>query len=180
MTHRLFFGLRPPPAIRAALLDRMDGIDNARWQDDDQLHLTLRYIGEVDAHLADDLAEAAAEIAFEPFELSVADCGFFDRKGTPSAIWAALRPSEPLLRLHHRIERLCQRCGLPAETRKFTPHITLARLNTSSGPLAPFLARNTGLALGPWQVDYYILYESHLRQSGSLYEPVVTYPAKAP
>ena len=178
MTHRLFFGLQPPAPLRDALIDTMDDLDNARWQDDGQLHLTLRYIGEVDAHTADDLAEEAEALTFEPFELSIAGVGYFERKSRPSSVWARIIPSEPLLRLQARIERLCQRCGLPAETRKFTPHITLARLNASAGPLAPFLARNHSLALGPWRVDSYILYESFLRDAGSLYEPVVTYPAK--
>lgn len=179
MTHRLFFALRPPAELRDALLDLMTGIANARWQDDDQLHLTLRYIGEIDAHRADDLAEAASRVTFEPFELKLSGCGFFERKTRPTAVWAGVEPSEPLLRLRNRLERLCVSCGLAPETRKFTPHLTLARLNTSSGPVAPFLARHTALSLGPWPVDAYMLYESHLRIQGSQYEPVVTYAAKA-
>lgn len=179
MSHRLFFGIRPPDAIRDSLTDLMAGIDNARWQDDDQLHLTLRYIGEVETHRADDIAEAAAAIRFEPFELRIAGCGFFERKGIPRALWAGVDHSDPLVRLHRKVERACVQCGVPPETRKFMPHITLARLNTASGPLASFLARHTGLALGPWTVESYILYESHLREQGSLYEPIVTYSAKS-
>ncbi|MBX7541713.1 RNA 2',3'-cyclic phosphodiesterase [Qipengyuania sphaerica] len=178
MTHRLFFGIKPPRPIRAALLDIMQEVDNARWQDDGQLHLTLRYIGEVDAHTADDIAEAATKLDFDPFELTIASTGIFERKSTPTTLWAGVAPSPGLTRLQAKIERLCQRCGIPAETRKFTPHITLARLNSSAGPVGPFLARHAGLHLGPWQVEDYILYESTLRQQGSLYEPIVTYCAR--
>lgn len=179
MSYRLFFGIRPPAAIRAGLLETMTGIDNARWQDDGQLHLTLRYVGKVETHMADDLAEAAAAIRFEPFELRISGCGFFERKGRPTSIWAGIEPSDPLVRLQRKIELACTGCGLPPEGRKFKPHITLARLNQSSGPATPFLVSCAGLSLGPWLVDSYILYQSHLREQGSLYEPVLTYSAGA-
>lgn len=177
MSHRLFFGIRPPAAIRDPLIDIMDGIDGARWQDDDQLHLTLRYLGEVETHQADDLAEAAFRVQFQPFDLQISGTGYFERKGIARAVWAAIEPSQPLARLQSRIERLCRNVGMEPDTRKFTPHITLARLNTTSSPVGPFLARHANLHLGPWRVEDYILYESTLRDQGSLYEPIVTYPA---
>ena len=180
MSHRLFFAIRPPADIRDGIIDIETGIDNARWQDEDQLHLTLRYIGEVETHRADDLAEAASSIRFEPFELHVSGCGYFERKGRPTAVWAGLAPSEPLVRLQRKVEQACVRCGIPAETRKFTPHITVARLNSSSESPAGFLVRNSNLDLGPWKVDSYILYQSHLRDQGSLYEPILSYPAGKP
>ena len=179
MSHRLFFGIRPPADIRNALLDLMSGVDNARWQDDDQLHLTLRFIGEVETHRADDIAEAAHEIRFDPFELYVAGCGFFERKGTPTILYASVAPSEQLTRLQRKVERICVKSGVAAETRKFVPHLTLARLNTGSGSIAPFLARNGDIALAPWTVEDFTLYEATLRPQGSLYDPIVTYTATA-
>ena len=176
MTHRLFVGIRPPSFIRDALIDLMDGVDNARWQDDDQLHLTLRYIGEVDTHLADDLAERLGAVDQPAFDLRIEGTGIFERKGTAHTLWAGIAPSPELVRHQQRIERICVTAGLEPEHRKYHPHITLARLNQSSGPLAPFCARTAGLALGPWSVDSYILYESTLHPEGSLYEPVVRYP----
>lgn len=180
MTHRLFVAIRPPEAIRDALIDLMEGVDNARWQEEDQLHLTLRYVGETDPHTADDLTEALAAIRAKPFELEVNGVGYFERKGVPHTVWAGIAQSEPLLRLQRKVERACTSVGLAPETRKFSPHITMARLNASSGPSAPFLARNLGLSLGPWRVEDYILYESHLRPQGSLYQPMVTYHCKKP
>ena len=179
MSHRLFFGIHPPDAVRRELLGIMSGVDNARWQDDAQLHLTLRYIGEVDTPMAEDIANAASSLSFEPFEIAVSGVGYFEKKQRPTLLYARVIPTEPLLRLQRKLERIVQRCGLEPEARKFTPHITLARLNTAAGPLAPFLARHEGLALGPWHVKDYILYESFLREQGSLYQPVVTYPAQS-
>ncbi|QPC97771.1 RNA 2',3'-cyclic phosphodiesterase [Qipengyuania soli] len=176
MVPRLFIAIRPPHAIRNALLDAMQGVERARWQDDGQLHLTLRFLGETDHHRANDLASALASVSASPFALSVRGSGIFERKGTVHTLWAGVEPSEPLQRLQARIERVCQQVGFAPETRKFVPHITLARLNASAGPLAQFLARTGDLRFGEWTVDDFRLYESHLDPGGARYEPVVRYP----
>ena len=177
MSHRIFFGIRPPRGVREALLAAMGGVENARWQDDAQLHITLRYIGEVDTPVAEDIAHAVTALPFEPFEISVSGLGYFATKGRPTLLYARISPTETLVYYRAKLDRILCRLGLQPDTRKYIPHITLARLNSASGPLAPFLARREGLALGPWQVNHYILYESHLREQGSLYQPVVTYPS---
>ena len=176
MSHRLFVGLRPPPPIRDALIDLMEGVDNARWQDDDQLHLTLRYIGVVDTHAADELAERLRAASGPEFDLAIEGTGAFERKGVAHTLWAGIAPSEELNRLQQRVERICIAAGLEPEHRKYHPHITLARTNRGTPPLGPFLARTAGLRLGPWTADSYILYESFLRPEGSVYEAVVRYP----
>lgn len=175
MSHRLFVAIRPPTHIRDALLDTMDGVDGARWQDETQVHLTLRFIGEIERPLAEDMAEALAAVRAPAFDLAIAGVGVFERKGVPHTLWAGLTPSDPLVRLQRKIERVCQRRGLPAETRRFAPHITLARLNRASGPVCAFLARHAGLAAGPWRVEEFGLYESHLSRNGARYEPVACY-----
>src|ERR671911_367101 len=111
--HRLFVAIRPPEAIRDRLIDVMDDGADFRWQSDEQLHLTLRFIGEVERPLANDLAHALASLRGPRFELRLAGLGSFDRRsgGVPSA----------------RIERICQAVGLAPERRAFHPHITLAR-----------------------------------------------------
>ena len=176
MTHRLFVGIRPPAAIRDALIDLMEGVEAARWQDEDQLHLTLRYIGEVDTHLADELAERLRAAQGDRFALTIEGTGVFERKGRVHALWAGIAPDAGLARLRQRIERICEVCGIEPDHRKYHPHITLARINRAAGPLAPFLSRTAALRLGSWVVEDYLLYESHLHPDGSLYEPVMRYP----
>ncbi|ANU07667.1 RNA 2',3'-cyclic phosphodiesterase [Paraurantiacibacter namhicola] len=171
--HRLFVGLRPPPAIRDALMDIQQGIENARWQDDEQLHLTLRFCGEMSAERADDLALALQRIDAVPFTLTLAGSGHFERKGMPSAVWVGAQPSEPLLRLHRQVEHACRSAGLEAEARKFVPHVTTARLNRSSGPAASWLAANATLEMPPWDVEHFTLFESHLSPEGSRYEEIL-------
>ena len=175
MPHRLFIGIRPPKEIRHRLIDLMEGLD-VRWQEDDQLHLTLRYIGEVDTVMAEDLAERLANTGMDPFTIHLQDTGVFRKKGRAHTLWVGVQPNADLEALQRRIERTCVRAGLPPETRKFHPHITIARMNSASDGVEPFLARTAGMGLGQWEARSYILYESHLRPGGSIYERKVTYP----
>jgi 2'-5' RNA ligase len=172
---RLFVALRLPAPVREVLLGAMGGVERARWQDEAQLHLTLRFVGEIDAPLANDLAAALGRVDAAPFDLRIAGVGHFERKGRATALWAGVATSEPLLALQHKVERVCQRVGLEPEGRKFAPHVTLARLNTSAGPIGGWLAAHGALVAPPWRVEEFRLYESVLTPAGSAYEPVVNY-----
>jgi len=172
---RLFVALCPPPAVRDVLLATMDGVEGARWQDDDQLHLTLRFVGEIDPPQAEDLAAELGRIDAPRFELKIAGVGHFEKKDRLNALWAAVAPSSPLEVLQQKVERTCQRIGLEPEHRKFTPHVTLARLGGRSAPVGDWVAANGTLAAGPWSVDEFRLYESQLTPGGSLYEPIISY-----
>ena len=99
MSHRLFVGIRPPTEIRDALIDLMEGVDDARWQDDDQLHLTLRYIGEVDTHLAEDLAARLHAVDLPVVDLAISGTGIFEKKGRAHTLWAGIEKSDELRRL---------------------------------------------------------------------------------
>lgn len=173
--HRLFVALRPPPSIRAQLLGLMNGVPGARWQDDDQLHLTLRFIGEVDRPQAEDIAAALAGIDRPRPTIALHGVGSFDHKGHVHSLWAGIRPDEALRLLHDRVERALLRVGVPADPRAFKPHITVARLNRRAGPIQPFLVRNASLTGSPAMLDAFILYESRLGNEGSSYQAVARY-----
>lgn len=175
MSHRLFIGIRPPVAVREALIDTMEALKGARWQDDEQLHLTLRFIGEVERPVANDLAAALASITWQPFDLALESVSHFERKGMPTAIWARVLPTPELNGLRRKIERVCDLTGLGRETRRFTPHITIARLNRHTGPIAPWLTRHASFRT-TWQVDGFTLFESHLLASGAHYAVAAHYP----
>ena len=166
-THRLFVALRPPPPVRALLLRAMHGISGARWQSDEQLHLTLRFIGEVDHHLAEDIAAVLGALHAPAARVRIAGVDLFERQGRPHMVWARIAPEEPLAALHRKVEQCLARVGIAAETRAFVPHVTLARLNRSSGPVAPFLALNGDLASDPFLFDHVTLYESEMGHGGS-------------
>lgn len=175
MSHRLFIGIRPPAAVRQTLISTMEVLECARWQDDAQLHLTLRFIGEVEREVANDLAAALARIVVPPFNLTIEGVSHFERKGTPTAIWAQVLPTPELQRLRSKVERACDLAGLGYETRRFTPHLTIARLTRQTGPIADWLTRHTGLC-ATWQAEGFGLFESHLLPSGAKYELAEYYP----
>jgi len=173
--HRLFVAIRPPEPIRNALLDLMEGVAGARWQSEDQLHLTLRFVGEVDRHVASDVHAALGGIHHRRFEVAVSGLGMFDRRGVPETLWAGVTPTEPVHALHNKVDQAVARVGLAPERRAYHPHITLARLKRGCGPVHDFLARSGGAASAPFTVEAFGLYESRLTPDGALYSEVERY-----
>jgi RNA 2',3'-cyclic 3'-phosphodiesterase len=176
--HRLFAALRPPPAMRAQLLDIMGGVPGARWQSDDQLHLTLRFIGEVDRHQAEDIAVALATIDHPRPTVALAGAGSFVSKGHPHTLWAGIAADDALKLLHDRIERALTLAGVAPDPRAYKPHITIARLNRTTGPIEPFLARAATLTSAPVTLDAFMLFESTLGSDGAVYDTVARYPLR--
>lgn len=174
--HRLFVALRPPLDIRQQLLALMEGVENARWQDDEQLHLTLRFIGAVERPVAEDIATALGSVHSPALTLRLNGVGSFDRKGRTTALWAGVHPHDAVAALHHKVDQALARLGLPHEGRAFHPHVTLARTNAATGPADAFLARHAGLTSAPFSLSHMLLFESTLTRDGASYEAVARYP----
>jgi len=174
--HRLFVGFTLPVAIRTRLLALMGGVPGARWQRDDQLHLTLRFIGEVDRHAAEDIALALAQIRYPPIEIALSGVGQFDSRGRPNAVWAGVAPHDALAGLHKKIDQAIVRAGQPPEGRAYLPHITLARMNAASGAADRFLEAQAGLRSPAFTLDQFTLFESTLGSEGASYAVVERYP----
>lgn len=176
--HRLFVALRPPPQIRSILAQTQCGVPHARWQDDDQLHLTLRYIGEVDRPVAEDIALALGQVHAPAIEVALSGVGAFDKQGRVDALWAGVAPHDALAALHRKADQALIRLGLEPERRAYLPHVTLARLPRSAGgdpAIELWQARHAALASTPFALDAMILYESRLGSDGAQYEPVARY-----
>jgi 2'-5' RNA ligase len=172
---RLFVAIRPPPAVRARLLGMMGGVRGARWQSDDQLHLSLRFIGEVDRHMAQDADAALAAVHHPRFSLALNGVGAFDRRGEPATLWAGVTPHEPLKALHKKIDLALSRAGLEPERRAYVPHITLCRIRNGGGPVQPLIESDGGVSSAPFEVQDFRLYESRLTPGGAVYEVVERY-----
>lgn len=179
MTHRLFVAFRPPPDIRDRLIDIMGGVAGARWQSDAQLHLTLRFIGDVDHRALDDVALLLSGIRFAPFEVRLSGAGYFDTRGEGSPLWAGVAPVEPLAALHKKVDQAVQRAGLESEHRAYRPHITVARLNrVSAQERNDWVVRHTRLSSDPFAIDHVALYESRLGHGGAHYEELLRVDAR--
>jgi 2'-5' RNA ligase len=173
--HRLFVAIRPPGPIRDLLVDAMDDSPELRWISNDNLHLTLRFIGEVERPVAEDIAAALASIRCPGFELRVAGLWRFDRRNG-GAVWAGVEPRKPVSDLAAKVDRACVQAGLQPEQRAFHPHITLARYGRQSAAAArEFEERNAALSASSFEVHSFILYESRLSRHGADYEAVQIY-----
>ena len=174
--HRLFVALRPPPSIRQACLAAMeDGPPGWAWQEAEQLHLTLRYIGAVDRPVAEDVAGALESLHVPSVEIGLAGVGWFDQ-GPRGALFARCGPAGPLAALYKKIDHALVRAGLKPEARAFLPHITLARRRSGAVDPADWLERKAGLASAAERVGAMILFESHLGRQGSTYEAIASFP----
>ena len=171
---RLFLALALPDPVRDQLLGVADESLPMRWQHDEQLHLTLRFIGEVDRHGADDLVAALGNLRVDPITLRLAGLGRFDRRRS-GVLWIGAEPADPLRALAARVERLCQQAGMPPEHRSFHPHVTLARWTGRAPDLTPLLETFAHLATDSWTATQVTLFESHLGKAGAHYEPIATF-----
>ena len=170
--HRLFVAIRPPEHIRDLLIDAMDDSPALRWVGDEQLHLTLRFIGEVERPVANDIAAGLDRLRSPAFELRLNGVGKFERRNG-GALWAGIAPKEPVAALAAKVERALQQAGLEPEKRAFTPHITLARWNRRNAEaVEAFLRRNSDLHSEPFAADRFILFESKLSRHGAHYDEI--------
>jgi 2'-5' RNA ligase len=158
---RLFTALELPAAARERLAALAGGVPGARWIPAESMHLTLRFIGNVDETTAGDLAEVLAAVQARAFDLVIEGVGTFSRGRKPSMLWAGVAGNDALMHLQDRIESALVRAGLPPEPRKFSPHVTLARLRDSPRARAEeFIAAHSLLRLPPAHADHFTLFSS--------------------
>lgn len=174
--HRLFVALRPSAVLRRHCLDAIaGGPPGWAWQREDQLHVTLRFIGEVERPVAEDIAAALTSIRAPSVDLGLHGVGFFDQ-GRQGVLFARAVQRPPLEALHKKIDRALFSVGLEPDRRAFLPHITLARRRRSAAEPTAWLEAHAGLNAPPETVDEFILYESRLGHDGAHYEAIAEYP----
>jgi len=170
MNKRLFVAIDPPQHIREQLAGLCCGLPDARWVPPEQLHLTLCFIGEVSSGAFLDIREALSEITFPSFALRLQGVGFFPPRGQPRVVWAGGAPSEPLAVLQRKITTRLFALGFEPENRKFSPHITLARLNqTPPARVGKYLQEHGLFASAKFEVDRFLLYSSLLGRKGAIH-----------
>src|SRR5215475_10463893 len=128
---RLFTGVEIPSDVGQALATLRGGLPGARWIDPGNYHLTLRFIGDVDDAIAHEIASMLSRVKRGSFDLHMDGLTSFGGR-KPRAVVASVAPAQALIDVQAEHERLMQRIGLEPEGRKFTPHVTLARLRESS------------------------------------------------
>jgi len=174
---RLFVALDLPWRLRERLaLMAGSGIPGARWVSPENYHLTLRFIGETQAHRAEDIDLALSAIRARGFSLTLGGVGTFTKGGRVTSLWVGVERNPQLDHLQNKIETALQRVGVEPERRRFTPHITLARLdNAVEAKLAAFVQANNLFRAEPVAVEHFTLFSSQLGKEQSVYTAEVEY-----
>ena len=176
---RLFTGLEIPPDVGQSFSMLRGGLPGARWIDAENYHLTLRFIGDVDDVVALEIASMLGKVRRGPFELRLDGLiSFGGRK--PRAVVASIAPAQPVVELQAEHERLLQRVGLEPERRKYTPHVTLARLRDSTSlDVADYLSMRAAFRSMTFAVSRFVLFSSRATVGGGPYVVEASYPLTA-
>lgn len=178
---RLFVALPIPAEIRSKLSRLACGLPGARWVSPENYHLTLRFVGNVDTDIAEDVDNALLRIDAEGLTVDLDSIGWFGTKKKPTTIVAKAAKTPELLHLQRKIESAMVRIGLGPDERKFMPHITLGRLKGASMmDVERYCAANAGVVLPSFMIHDFKLYSSFLSQSGAIYTPEADYPLRLP
>jgi len=174
---RLFIGLDLPDDVRRRLTGLTGGIPGARWISAENLHVTLRFIGEVDQGHAADIDAALATVVAAPFDMRLQGVGAFGKGRKLHTLWVGVENARPLMALHAKVDRALVGAGIEPDKRKFMPHVTLARLKAAKPRrVDEFIAAHGLFTAGPVAVRSFILYASLLSKSGAIYRPESEYP----
>ncbi|MBJ6748695.1 RNA 2',3'-cyclic phosphodiesterase [Geomonas anaerohicana] len=165
---RLFIAVDLPEDIKAALSSFNASMPGLRWVPPDQIHLTLRFLGDVLPQAGAALKKNLAAVSFTPFPLTLRGVGHFPPHGHPRVLWVGMEESRPLLALQLQVESAVTGAGIPPEQRGFSPHITLARIKeNASAEVARFEATHRTLSFPPFSVEEFILFSSVLTPKGA-------------
>jgi 2'-5' RNA ligase len=177
---RLFVGLDFPWQTKQMLGSLAGGVPGARWVPPENLHLTLRFIGEMPVHRAEEIDQALAVLSQPTFPLVLRGIGTFTKAGQACALWVGVERSPPLQRLQAKIETALQRAGCPPDRRRFTPHITLARLrDPAPAKVVAFVQGHNLFHSEPIAIEQFVLFSSLLGKEASVYAREATYALTA-
>ena len=173
---RLFTGLELPEVVAAEIALARGGLFGARWLDPADYHITLRFVGDVDGRIARDIAETLSEIRRPMASVGFEGLSSFGGD-KPRAIVAKVRADPTLIDLQAEQERRLRRIGVAPETRKFTPHLTLARLRgVRPHAVAGYLASRGELAVEAFIAGRFVLYSARAGSGGGPYVVEAAYP----
>ena len=179
MSLRLFAALALPDDVAARLLALMKNLPGAKWRPRENLHLTLRFFGEVAEPIADEIDLALADVAESSasFDLALKSVGAFG-KDLPHTLWVGIEKNPALEKLAADCERAARRAGLKPEPRKFAAHVTLAYVGSSDAAAVRAFEQQHGLFETPsFTIESFGLYSSWTRKTApSLYRLEAEYP----
>lgn len=177
---RLFVAIDFPQTVKEQIGSACHGARDVRWVSPAQMHLTLRFIGDVDLARFERVKSALQSVRFETHTITLKGVGHFPAQGMPRVLWAGVESTGALKRLARDIERVLVGLGFEADRKGFSPHVTLARLKhpLPAGELKQFYARNKHFESDAVTVEAFVLFSSVLSPDGALYTAEAVYPAR--
>ncbi|WP_455475062.1 RNA 2',3'-cyclic phosphodiesterase [Bartonella sp. B30(2025)] len=158
---RLFSALQIPQQTTQSLISLQNGLPQVRWMNPQNFHITLYFFGEVECAVADELICAFSTIKLPPFQLRTLNSKVFDAETIPGSLIVRIEPCEALNSLHEQIQSIRERLKLPPDTRKFTPHITIAALcDANPEDIASYMSLRSDFALSSFNIDHFVLFSS--------------------
>ena len=174
---RLFIAIALPDALRQRLGGLCAGLPGVRWVAPENMHLTLRFVGEVGLDQAQDIDAALAAVHAPRFSLQLEGVGIFGKPRKARAVWVGAGQNEALRHLQRKVDVAVTRAGVEPEARKFSPHVTLARLRgVSPTRLERYVVDHAAFWAPPVPVEKFVLYSSDLTASGAVHTPEAEYP----
>ncbi len=175
---RLFAGIEIPLEQRDELARLRQPLPGAKWVDQDSLHLTLRFAGDIDNTKAAEFADHLAGVTVDAFEMRLAALGVFGGND-PRSIWAGVEAGPELEALARASERAARAAGLAPESRAFKPHVTVARLkHANAGAIARVLGRIGAYRSKPFLVGRFVLFSSRPKIGGGPYVVEEAFPLR--
>lgn len=173
---RLFTAIEIPEMLRMRLSLLRAPLSGAKWVEPENMHLTLRFAGDIDGRTADEFADLLAEANGGPFQVAIAGAGTFGGRD-PRVLWAGVEATPELDALYRANERAARSAGLEPDPRDFRPHVTLARMRgVRQGAVARFLGENGDLRLEPFTVTRFVLLSARPGSGGPPYAVEAAYP----
>ena len=174
---RLFVAITLPDIVRQFLIERQTELSGVRWTSPDNLHLTLRFIGEVPQAKVSAIKASLRTISGNAFFIQVKGLGYFDKR-PQAVVWAGIEESAPLATLKNQVdEALTLHTGLIMPGCRFSPHITLGRVKQASrAALRTFIAKHGDAVVAAFRVDSFTLFSSVLAPDGAVHTVEEQYP----
>ena len=174
---RLFVALELPKTVRTRLSFLCAGVPGARWVAPENMHMTLRFIGDVEEPVCDEVVDALLDVRAHAFDLVLRDFGIFEQGRIVHTLWLGVERTEALMNMQAKIERALTGAGLEHERRRYTPHVTLARLKVAPEHwVAEVIAANSPFRMDPIAVGRFALFSSHLSRNGASYAVEEVFP----
>ena len=176
---RLFIGFELPRVQADALAALAEPAPALRWQTPAQLHLTLRFLGEMSNAQSCEVQQSLSVLCWQALDVQVSGVGYFGPQARPSILWAGVADNAPLHALRAKLDLLLATLLAP-DSQHFVPHVTLARCGSGAGHPGRFLARHRQLKLPSWRVSEICLFTSEASDNGSRYRVIARYPSTLP